>query len=458
MIDWTPHQIAHAAGAQLRAHDATTPAHGPTHAVIGSSDATPGALFVGLPGAKLDGGQFAGDALARGAWGVLARAPHLDGLAAAGSVPAGAVLLAADDPLRALQRLAAAWRRALGATVIGVTGSTGKTTTKELIAAMGRSVVATHATAANFNTEIGLPLTILGAPAGTQLLVLEMGMRGRGQIAELCEIAEPDIGVVVNVGPAHLELLGSIEAIAREKGSLLDHLPPDGVAVVPAGEPLLAPHRRDGVRWVTFGDGGELAPADLPAELGLAGLPAHVQLDGAAALAAVRAAGLEPRGPIPPLPGAGRGAAHQGVAGSTVVDDCYNANPMSMRAALSELAQRDAPRRVAVLGDMLELGSGEAALHATVGDQARAAGVGLLVTVGSRAEHAARRFAQQSPAAAGDAPREVLSFATAAEAAQALPSLIREADAILVKGSRGIGLEVVVDALINDREGPWSAS
>ncbi|MBO9531368.1 MAG: UDP-N-acetylmuramoyl-tripeptide--D-alanyl-D-alanine ligase [Solirubrobacteraceae bacterium] len=443
MIAWTPQQVAEAAGAELLAADPSAlPAGGPTHAVIGSADVTPGALFAGLPGANVDGGRFSADALTRGAWGALARPEHLEALVASGGVPAGAVLLATTDPLLALQRLATAWRRALGATVIGVTGSTGKTTTKELVAAMGRTVAPTHATAANFNTEIGLPLTILGAPADTKLLVLEMGMRGAGQIAELCEIAEPDVGIVVNVGPAHLELMGSIEAIAREKGSLLDHLPPGGTAIAPADEPLLAGHRREGVHWVTFGPAGDVPVEAVPPALGLAARPAHVQLDAAAALAAVRAAGIEPVGPLEALPGAGRGAVHEGVAGSTVIDDCYNANPMSMRAALTELSQREATRRVAVLGDMLELGDQSALLHADLGDQATEAGVGLLVTVGPRAAAAATTFSGG----------EVLGFDTASQAAEALPSLVEDGDAVLVKGSRGVGLEVVVAALTNERE------
>jgi UDP-N-acetylmuramoyl-tripeptide--D-alanyl-D-alanine ligase len=351
------------------------------------------------------------------------------------------VVLSAEDPLAALQQLATAWRLALDAKVVGVTGSTGKTTTKELVAAMGRTVLATHATAANLNTEIGLPLTILAAPADTRLLVLEMGMRGPGQIAELAEIAKPDIGIVVNVGPAHLEHLGSIEAIAAEKGSLLDHLPVGGTAIVPAGEPLLASHQREGVAWVTFGPGGQSPVEALPEALGLSGRPAHVRLDAAAALAAVRAAGVEPVGPIDELPGAGRGIEHPGVAGSTIIDDCYNANPMSMRAALADLSLRPAGRRVAVLGDMLELGPRETELHTELGALAGEAGVGLLATVGPRAAAAATKF---------DGP--VLRFDVAAEAAEALPAQIQDGDAVLVKGSRGVGLEVVVAALQNAEE------
>lgn len=441
MIAWSTQQVAEAAGATVF-RPGLADDRGPTHAVIGSHEATPGALFVGLPGSRVDGGTFAPAALAAGAWGVLVGPDH----AAAAAEAEPGVVLVAGDPLLALQQLATAWRRELGrqgATVIGVTGSTGKTTTKELVAAMGRTVAPTHATVANFNTEIGLPLTVLAAPAGTRLLVLEMAMRGEGQIAELARIAEPEVGIVVNVGPAHLELLGSIEAIAAEKASLLDHLPPGGTGIAPADEPLLASHLgRDGVRWVTFGPGGDLAVDDVPAALGLSDLPAHVQLDAAAALAAVRAAGLEPVGPLEALPAAGRGGEHAGVAGSTIIDDCYNANPMSMRAALTDLGRRaPAGRRVAVLGDMLELGPQESALHAELGRLASGADVGLLATVGPRAAVAATTF---------DGP--IVQFATASEAAQALPSQIAGGDAVLVKGSRGVGLEVVVEALQNPRE------
>ena len=181
-----------------------------------------GDLFVGLRGEHHDGGAFATGALAAGAWGVLVGPEHA--AAAAGAVGAGAVLAAAD-PLAALQRLATAWRRALGAQVIAVTGSTGKTSTKDLLRGMLEPHRAVLATEQNLNTEIGVPLTILAAPAGTDVLVLEMAMRGPGQIAELVAIAEPDVGVIVNVGPVHLELLGTIEAIAAAKAELIRDLP-----------------------------------------------------------------------------------------------------------------------------------------------------------------------------------------------------------------------------------------
>ncbi|MBW3665923.1 MAG: hypothetical protein KY469_22815, partial [Actinobacteria bacterium] len=215
------------------------------------------AAVLGLLGAAVSDRGLGGtaQALADGAWGVLVAPEHAE---AARCGPPGA-LLAATDPLAALQRLATAWRRALGARVVGITGSTGKTSTKDVLAAMLAPHRAVTATRANYNTEIGLPLTVLEAPPATEVLVLEMAMRGPGQIAELAAIAEPDVGVVVNVGPVHLEQLGSIEAVAAEKAVLLRALPPGGTAVVPAGEALLEKRAAAGVTTVTFGPGGDVA-------------------------------------------------------------------------------------------------------------------------------------------------------------------------------------------------------
>src|SRR3954468_14422214 len=226
----------------------------PVRATIDSRDVRAGDLFVGLPGANVDGGAFAAQALADGAWGVLVAPEHAEGLA-------GRVLVA-DDPLRALQDMATAWRRELGAKVIGITGSTGKTSTKDILFGMLRAHRRTIATPQNLNTEIGLPLTVLGAPAGTEVLVLEMGMRGAGQIAELAQIAEPDVGLIVSIGPVHLELLGTVERIAAAKAELLAGLPEGGVAVVPANERLLEGLIPPHVRVVTFGDGGDVSALD----------------------------------------------------------------------------------------------------------------------------------------------------------------------------------------------------
>jgi UDP-N-acetylmuramoyl-tripeptide--D-alanyl-D-alanine ligase len=434
MRDWSPERAAQAAGGRLVAP--APRADGPTRAVIDSRAAGPGDLFVGLVGEHVDGGRFAPQALAAGAWGVLVAPEHAD---AARCAPPG-VLIAADDPLAALQRLATAWRRELGCPVVGITGSVGKTSTKDVLAAMLAQDLRTFANRENLNTEIGLPLTVLEAPPGTQALVLEMGMRGPGQIAELAAIAEPDVAVVTAVAPVHLELMGSIEAIAAAKAELVAALRPGGTAVVPAGEALLDAHRRDDVTTVTFGPGGDVE--DLPGGLELRSAgggavisSAHMRRNALAALAAARALGVEPTGVLDVVLSSLRGQRIELAGGIVVVDDCYNANPMSMRAALDDLAASASGRRVAVLGDMLELGPDEARFHAEVGAHARGAGVELLVAVGPRAAHMA------------DGYGEVVAVPDATAAAAAVPGLLRAGDTVLVKGSRGVGLEVVARAL-----------
>ncbi len=446
MRTWSPERLARAAGAQLIAAPPGGP--GPRGATIDSREAGAGMLFVGLPGAHVHGGQFAAQALAAGAWGVL---PSFEQAQAATGGPPGA-LLASDDPLASLQRLASARRRELGAAVIGVTGSTGKTSTKNLLAAVLAPHRRTSASRANFNTEIGLPLEILAAADGTEVLVLEMAMRGAGQIAELAAIAQPDVGVIVNVGPVHLELLGSIEAIATAKSELIAALAAGASAVVPAGEALLAPYLRRDLNTITFGDGGDvriLGGDDAHLTIDLAGeqislevsfTQAHLRHDLLAAVAAAKALGVTASGRIelPPAPGRGQRVALPG--GVTLIDDCYNANPMSMRAALADLrdvADRvHASRRVAVLGDMLELGPGEHDLHAQVGAEATAAGVDVLVTVGPLAAAVAERFAGEHHHASDSGA-----------AAGVVCDLLAPGDVVLVKASRGVRLERVCEVL-----------
>jgi UDP-N-acetylmuramoyl-tripeptide--D-alanyl-D-alanine ligase len=441
MREWTPDRVAQAAGARL-VQPPPAPAGGPARAVIDSRSAGPGDLFVGLAGEHSDGGTFAANALAAGAWGVLVAPEHAE---AARCAPPG-VLLAAEDPLAGLQALARAWRRALGARVIGITGSTGKTSTKDILAGMLEPHRPTYASRANFNTEIGLPLAILEAPPETEVLVLEMAMRGAGQIAELCAIAEPDVAIVVSLGPVHLEQMGSLEAIAAEKAALIAALPAGGTAIVPAGEALLEPHRRSDVDWVTFGPGGdvrwegeEIAADGERVALELPFSQPHNLVNALAAVAAARAVGVVPAGSVE--------VAFSGLRGEEVeldwpggavriVNDCYNANPMSMRAALDHLAATAPGRRVAVLGDMLELGPEERAFHEEVGRQAAEAGVEVLVTVGPRAL-----------AMAGVFEGEAHPVADAAEAAALLPELVQGGDTVLVKGSRGVALEAVADSL-----------
>ena len=436
MRDWSPDQVAAAAGVRLvrrprPSESGGGQAPGPLRVTIDSRAVLPGDLFVGLPGAHVDGGSYAGAALDAGAWGVLVAPEHAQ---AARSAPPG-VLLAADDPLAGLQALARSWRRALGSQVIGITGSTGKTSTKDVLAAMlvqdgARRVVASDQ---NLNTEIGLPLQILRAPTGTEVLVLEMAMRGPGQIAELVAIAEPDVGVIVNVGPVHLELLGSLEAIAAAKAELLVGLRPGSTAVVPFDEPLLDAHLRTDLRIVTFGEGGDVADLD---GLHLSLDSAHMRRNALAALAAARAVGAEPHGLLEVTLSPLRGQRIELPGPVVVIDDCYNANPMSMLAALDDLAASASGRRVAVLGDMLELGPDEARFHEELGEHASGAGVDVLVAVGPRAARMGVRY-----------PGELHTVADAAAAAALVPGLLAPGDTVLVKGSRGVGLEIVAEGL-----------
>ena len=361
-------------------------------------------------------------------------------------------VLAAADPLASLQSLARAWRRELGCRVVGITGSTGKTSVKDICRAI--LPFRLHASPENFNTEIGLPLAILSAPAETELLVLEMAMRGRGQIAELCAIAEPDVGAITNVGPVHLELLGSEQAVAEAKAEILAGLGDRGRAVIPADAPALDPHLDGRVATLTLrarrrGRGALVrAPRARPggADRGStagrrrSSCPfggAHNLLNTACAVAIGVALGAELsemarrapdisfsrlRGELIELPG-----------GSVLVNDCYNANPISMRAALEHLAALEVPgRRVAVLGGMAELGADADAYHRRAAEQARALGIETIVGVGELARgYAADRWAPD-PEAAVDVVAELLG----------------DGDGVLVKGSRSVGLEAFTAGLV----------
>jgi len=450
MRDWDAERIARAAGASLlREPPAGAGGPGPGRASIDSRRVSPGELFVGLRGEHTDGGSHALQALRAGAWGVLVAPEHAR---AAAEAPTGGAVLAHADPLAALQALARAWRqelRARGGKVVAITGSTGKTSTKDILAALLGASMRVSASPANFNTEIGLPLAILAAPGDVEVLVLEMAMRGAGQIAELTAIAEPDIGVIVNVGPAHLELLGSLEAIAAAKAELIAGLAPGAGLVVPVGEPLLEPHLRADVRVITFGEGGEVSLAERhpggrvliahrgeEIELWPSFEQAHNLHNLLAAVAAARALGCTPAGPLEVRFSAMRGQRVALPGGVVLIDDCYNANPMSMRAAIDDLAETAAARSVAVLGDMLELGSRAPRLHEQIGEHARARGVGLLITVGPLAAQMRRGFAGQAH-----------SVPDAQAAAELLPTLLNAGDTVLVKGSRAVGLELVAATL-----------
>jgi UDP-N-acetylmuramoyl-tripeptide--D-alanyl-D-alanine ligase len=442
MIDRDAAWVARAARGKLVAGNG---GGGPRRAVIDSRQVGEGDLFVGLAGGSADGGEFAQAALDAGAWGVLVAPGHAERALAGGA--SQRVVIASDDPLASLQSLAREWRRELGARVVGVTGSTGKTSTKDILAAILRAQLRTHANRENLNTEIGLPLTILEAERGAEAMVLEMAMRGSGQIAELAAIAEPDVGLIVNVGPVHLELLGTIERVAAAKAELIRDLKHGAVAVVPEGEPLLAPHLRDDAETVTFGEGGDVALRSFDPDSGRATIDArghevvlelgyrepHNVLNTVAAVAAATALGVEPAGRVDVRFSSLRGEVVELEGGVTVVNDCYNANPMSMRAALEHLAQAPAERRVAVLGTMAELGPDGVRFHRDIGELAGDLGIDVLITVGEGALPIGEAFDGERYAAG-----------TPEEAGSLLEELARAGDRVLVKGSRSAGLERVL--------------
>lgn len=436
-------QIAAACGAEIVARGGPGT---PVRATIGSADTGPGDLFFGLHGARVNGGEFASAAIEAGAWGVLVDPEMAYSLGLAGGSPWA---LATTDPLGALQALARTWRCELGARVLGVTGSVGKTSVKDIARALLPGRV--HANRENLNTEIGLPLTILEAPDDTETLVLEMAMRGAGQIAELAAIAKPEVAVITNVGPVHVELLGSVEAIAAAKAEVLSALPPEGTAVVPAQAGLLEPHLGDAPRLLRFGPGGDVFAAESAVADGLT--EALVETPAGAqrfqfpfaeehnltnALAAI-AAGVALGAPLAEMADRAanigfsrfRGERLELGDGIVLVNDCYNANPVSMRAALSHLASLEGERRIAVLGEMAELGAGAAGYHREIGESARAGGIDLLIGVGEPA----RDYG----------PDELLG--TPEEAAEWLAAQAEPGDTILVKGSRSAGLEAVAVAL-----------
>jgi UDP-N-acetylmuramoyl-tripeptide--D-alanyl-D-alanine ligase len=442
--------LASAAGAEALA---TGGSGGPRRVVIDSREIRAGDLFAGLPGEHHDGGEFASEALRRGAWGVLVSTRRARDLAAQPRPGEGAApgwVLGAADPLASLQSLARAWRERLGARVLGITGSTGKTSVKDVARALLPAEL--HASPENFNTEIGLPLAVLAAQERAEVLVLEMAMRGPDQIAELCAIAAPDVAVITNVGPVHVELLGSVEAIAAAKAEIIDGLRAGGTAVVPAEPGPLEPHLERAPKLIRFGAGGDVEALEVMAEAGetdaLVRTPAGehrfklpfveaYNLDNAlAAIAAGVALGFELSAMADRAPGIVfsrlRGELVELPENAILINDCYNANPISMRAALDHLATLNASgRRLAVLGEMRELGPDAAAYHREIGEYARRKGVARIIGVGELAEFYA--------------PDEMATDADAAT--EALQAVLDEGDAVLVKGSRAVGLERVAEKL-----------
>ncbi|WP_024935569.1 UDP-N-acetylmuramoyl-tripeptide--D-alanyl-D-alanine ligase [Actinomadura welshii] len=439
-------------------------AHGPPDvvvsgpAVIDSRAVEPGALFAALKGERADGHDFASGALASGAAAVLAQR----------SVDGPCVVV--PDVQEALGRLARGLLERLpDLTVVAVTGSAGKTSTKDLIAQVVSTAGPTVYPPGSFNNEIGLPLTVLRAGAETRHLVLEMGARGIGHIAYLTGIARPDVGVVLNVGTAHVGEFGGRQNIARAKGEIVEAVPPGGTAILNADDPLVAAmaERTEG-EVVTFGrspDAVIRAEAETLDERGRArftlvtpegAAPVALRLHGAhavpnalAAAAAARAAGLAPDAVAAALSDAvpvsrWRMEVTERADGVTVVNDAYNANPDSTRAALDVLAHMARGRRAyAVLGEMAELGDSSVAEHAKIGQHVARSGIAGLVVVGANAAAMAEGAGQVASWTG-----ECVQVDDVGAAVTVLRERLAPRDVVLVKGSRVAGLERVAEAIL----------
>ena len=376
---------------------------------VDSRRISPGDLFVAVNAA---GAEFVDDALARGA--------------AAALVP--------EDGFAALASLGGAVRDRSAARVVGITGSVGKTSTKDILAAICRPHARTIAAEASFNNEIGVPLTLCRLEPDTEICILELSMRGLGQIAELCAFAKPHVGVITVIGPAHVELLGSLDAIVQAKSELVAALPTGGTAIVPADLPVT----RDDLDVVRFGEpearvaGGRTLIRWDAREIAFDFTARHQARNALAALHAARALGIEPedsvevelskwRGEEVPLPG-----------GGLLINDAYNANPLSMRAALEHLiAEAGGRRTVAILGEMAELGPDSPRYHEEIGTVAKNLGVDVVIGVGELARNYEPGDWSADATAAIDMARNV----------------IHPGDCVLVKGSRAAGLEIVAEAL-----------
>jgi UDP-N-acetylmuramoyl-tripeptide--D-alanyl-D-alanine ligase len=347
-----------------------------------------------------------------------------------------AATLVPDDAFAALAAIGGAVRDRSDARVVAITGSMGKTSTKDLLAAICTPVARTIAAEASYNNELGVPLTLCRLEDETEVCILELAMRGFGQIAELAEIARPEIGVVTNVGPVHLELVESLEGVVRAKGELVAALPPGGTAIVPEDFPV----EREDVRVIRLGaPQAEVANGrTIVGAVSFNFTAKHQAANAAAALAALDALGLERPERVEVDFSRWRGEERELPGGGLLINDAYNANPVSMRAALEYLAERaGGRRRVAVLGDMAELGRTGPAYHREVGEAAVESGVQELLAVGQLAQGYVE-------GAAGIPTRRVPNVH---EALRVLDELVRPGDAVLVKGSRAVGLEAVAEAL-----------
>ena len=431
------------------------------HVSIDSRTLRPGSLFVAIRGERFDGHDFTAAARERGAAGLLVES--------APENPGSAAVIVVADTLAALQALAHHVRRAAGAIVVAITGSAGKTTTKEIAADLLALRYRVFRSRGNLNNHIGLPLSLLELAGGPEIAVVELGMNHPGEIRTLVRLSEPQIRVWTNVGDAHIGQFGSVEAIASAKAEVLEDARPDTLVVANADDPLVMAHVHSFAgRRLTYGEAlaadvraeavvdrgfdGTVAEVSTPAgplQLSVP-LPGRVHLSNTLAAVAVA---IEMGVPLPGiettvaalLPVTRRGASMRLANGTRVIDDSYNASPMAVTAALAALAATPTGgRRLAVLGEMLELGDAARALHRQVGTAAAAAGVETLVVIGGPDADGLAEGALS----AGMAAAEIHRFADSRAAASFVSTIVRPGDLVLVKGSRGVRTDIVADTLM----------
>lgn len=443
--------------------------HGPIREVervsIDTRTLTPGSLFFALKGERFDGHDFLKQAWDKGAIGVVVEKGELAKEYAASQK----TVILVEDTLKALQTLARSHREKLKIPVIGITGSNGKTTTKDMVAAVLEERYQVLKTQGNFNNEIGLPLTLLELKPFHEAAVLEMGMRGLKEIEALCQMARPNGGIITNIGVTHYELLGSVENIAKAKGELVESIPEQGFCLL-NGEDRWS-HRlstlcRGKVLYYGFDANAQIRARELKnTEKGTAFIletekgstPVNLPLPGEHnVLNALAAAGVGlelglglseiAQGLENVKLSAMRLALVPGKNESLIINDAYNANPTSTKASLKVLAERKKRRAIAVLGDMRELGSLEVVGHEEVGKHLVELSIDYLLTVGPLARHIAQGALQQ-----GMDPTRVFSFDNNNDAKKFLAELLLPGDVVLVKGSRALQMEEIVDFVKDER-------
>jgi UDP-N-acetylmuramoyl-tripeptide--D-alanyl-D-alanine ligase len=431
-----------------------------------------GCAFAAFAGERADGHAYLADAVRAGARALVVTRWDEDTMAAVAAAGRRDVtVVRVDDAARAVRALAVHHRSRLSCPVVGITGSTGKTTTKDLLAAALGASLRVTATGGNRNNELGVPLTVLDAGADTDVLVVEMGMRGPGQIEDLCGVARPTHGLITNIGQTHIELLGSVEAIARAKGELVRCVPQDGRVFLNGDDEWSRTLAADSAAPVTFyglGDVNDvraldittaedghptltLAVGDERATLTLPVPGRHNAYNAAAAAAVAVSLGVtlaDAAGAMAAFcPTEWRMQVFTVASGVTVVNDAYNASPASMRAALEALVDiHTGGRHVAVLGDMKELGSLSELAHFRIGELVARMPIECLVTVGPLG----RRIAEGARAE-GMPADAVRACAALEEAGEVLDDLLEPGDVVLVKASRSMGLEVLVEGIVQPR-------